>query len=109
MVSNFVTYCSTKFYVSAFTEGLAEELKAKGKLMKVKILAPSVTETEFASHALDVENYDIRENFSNVRSASEVAEFMIELYDSEEMVGIVDGKTNHFELKGAIFPHISKI
>lgn len=33
IVADAVTYCATKFYVSAFTEGLAQELKGKGAAM----------------------------------------------------------------------------
>ncbi|PEO50120.1 SDR family NAD(P)-dependent oxidoreductase, partial [Bacillus pseudomycoides] len=34
IVADAVTYCATKFYVSAFTEGLAQELKGKGAAMQ---------------------------------------------------------------------------
>ncbi len=39
IVANAVTYCASKFYVSAFTEGLAQELQGKGLPMKAKVLA----------------------------------------------------------------------
>lgn len=48
IVGNAITYCATKFYVSAFTEGLSHELKSQGALMQAKVLAPAATETEFA-------------------------------------------------------------
>ncbi len=44
---NAVVYCATKFYVSAFTEGLARELKTSGALLRAKVLAPSVNRTGF--------------------------------------------------------------
>lgn len=47
IIADNVTYCATKFFVSAFTEGLAHELAAKGAKMKAKVLAPAVTATEF--------------------------------------------------------------
>ncbi len=40
-------YCATKFYVNAFTEGLAMELKENNSKLKVKVLAPAVTKTNF--------------------------------------------------------------
>lgn len=41
IVPNAVTYCAAKFYVSAFTEGLAWELKAAHAKMQAKVLAPA--------------------------------------------------------------------
>ncbi len=45
LVGNSVAYCATKFYVSAFTVGIAQELKGKGAAIQVKVLAPSATVT----------------------------------------------------------------
>lgn len=42
-MSNAVTYCAAKFYVSAFTEGLARELIEKGAKMRAKVFAPAAT------------------------------------------------------------------
>ena len=36
IVADAVTYCATKFYVSAFTEGLSQELKGRGAKMQAK-------------------------------------------------------------------------
>lgn len=41
IVSTAVTYCATKFYVSAFTEGLALELKVQHAKMQAKVLVPA--------------------------------------------------------------------
>lgn len=43
LVKNAVTYCASKFYVSAFTEGLALELAANHCPLKAKVLAPAAT------------------------------------------------------------------
>lgn len=43
VVPNTVTYCAAKFYVSAFTEGLARELIEKGAKMRAKVFAPAAT------------------------------------------------------------------
>ena len=47
-----VAYSASKYYVSAFTEGLAKELELKGAKIKAKVLAPAVTETEFVKNSI---------------------------------------------------------
>ncbi|WP_339208956.1 SDR family NAD(P)-dependent oxidoreductase [Bacillus sp. FSL R5-0432] len=105
VVGNAVTYSATKFYVSAFTEGLALELKEKGAKLKAKVLAPSATESEFAKRSLDLDEFEYEGNFKKYHTSKEMAACMLELYDSEKTVGIVDGKTFEFELKDLIFSH----
>ncbi|KUR60734.1 MULTISPECIES: SDR family NAD(P)-dependent oxidoreductase [Bacillus] len=105
VVGNAVTYSATKFYVSAFTEGLALELKEKGAKLQAKVLAPSATESEFAKRSLDVDEFEYEGNFKKYHTSKEMAACMLELYDSEKTVGIVDGKTFEFELKDLIFSH----
>ncbi|APT46256.1 SDR family NAD(P)-dependent oxidoreductase [Bacillus safensis] len=105
VVGNAVTYSATKFYVSAFTEGLALELKGKGAKLQAKVLAPSATESEFAKRSLDVDEFEYEGNFKKYHTSKEIAACMLELYDSEKTVGIVDGKTFVFELKDPIFSH----
>lgn len=105
VVGNAVTYSATKFYVSAFTEGLALELKEKGAKLQAKILAPSATESEFAKRSLDVDEFEYEGNFKKYHTSKEMAACLLELYDSEKTVGIVDGKTFEFELKDPIFSH----
>ncbi|MEC1118163.1 SDR family NAD(P)-dependent oxidoreductase [Bacillus safensis] len=105
VVGNAVTYSATKFYVSAFTEGLALELKGKGAKLQAKILAPSATESEFAKRSLDVDEFEYEGNFKKYHTSKEIAACLLELYDSEKTVGIVDGKTFEFELKDPIFSH----
>ena len=105
VVGNAVTYSATKFYVSAFTEGLALELKEKGAKLQAKVLAPSATESEFAKRSLDVDEFEYEGNFKKYHTSKEMAACMLELYDSEKTIGIVDGKTFEFELKDLIFSH----
>ncbi|MBL4987352.1 SDR family NAD(P)-dependent oxidoreductase [Bacillus safensis] len=105
VVGNAVTYSATKFYVSAFTEGLALELKGKGAKLQAKVLAPSATESEFAKRSLDVDEFEYEGNFKKYHTSKEMAACMLELYESEKTVGIVDGKTFEFELKDMIFSH----
>ncbi|WP_027956269.1 SDR family NAD(P)-dependent oxidoreductase [Halobacillus kuroshimensis] len=105
IVADAVTYCATKFFVSAFTEGLAQELEDKGAKMQAKVLAPAATETEFADRSMDTENFDYEGNIPQFHTAKEMAHFMLDLYDSDKVVGIVDGETYEFELKDPIYPY----
>ena len=103
VVDNNVTYSATKFYVSAFTEGLAQELGKRGGKMQVKVLAPAATETEFANVALGVNNFDYEESTPRFHTAKEMAEFLVKLYESDKIVGIVDIQTYEFKLTDPIF------
>lgn len=102
-----VTYSASKYYVSAFTEGLAKELELKGAKLKAKILAPAITETEFVKKSIDVEEYDYKANMPKYHTAKEMAGFMIDLYNSNDVVGIVD-HTYTFNLRGQIYPTLSE-
>jgi len=105
IIEDSVTYCATKFYVSAFTEGLAQELKGLGAKMKAKVLAPASTETEFAKHAFGLDEFSLAGVVPKYHTAKEMAGFMLELYDSEKVVGIVNGMTYEFELKDPVYPY----
>ncbi|MCA0972116.1 SDR family NAD(P)-dependent oxidoreductase [Halobacillus litoralis] len=108
IVGGAVTYCSTKFFVSAFTEGLAQELQGKGAEMKAKVLAPAATETEFMKRSLDVEDIEYEGNVKQYHTAKEMAQFLLELYDSSKVVGIVDGETYEFHLKDPLYPYVQR-
>ncbi|MEH7456007.1 SDR family NAD(P)-dependent oxidoreductase [Bacillus sp. JJ1127] len=103
IIANAITYCATKFYVSAFTEGLAHELKEQGAKLQAKVLAPGATETEFAKRSLDIEEFQYDGAVPKFHTAKQMAEFMLELYDNDKVVGIVDGSTYKYELKDPIF------
>src|SRR5690606_24198607 len=105
---NAVSYAATKFYVSAFTEGLAQELRDQDAPMKVKILAPAMTETEFAKTARELEDFSYSDNVQKFHTAIEMAQFMLDLYDSEKTIGKVNSDTYEFELMDPIFPYTSK-
>ncbi|NDI33166.1 SDR family NAD(P)-dependent oxidoreductase [Chengkuizengella sediminis] len=108
LVADAITYCATKFYVSSFTEGLAHELNEQGAKMKAKVLAPAATETEFAKRSMDVEDFDYNGAIPKFHTAKEMAGFMLDLYDSNQVVGIVDGITYEFELKDPIFNYAAR-
>ncbi len=104
IVADAVTYCATKFYVSAFTEGLAQELKGKGAKMQAKVLAPAATETEFAQRSMDLDNFEYEGSIPKFHTAKQMAGFMLDLYDSDKVVGLVDGITYEFQLKDPSLP-----
>ncbi|WP_226585265.1 SDR family NAD(P)-dependent oxidoreductase [Halobacillus litoralis] len=108
VVADAVTYCATKFFVSAFTEGLAQELQSKGAQLKAKVLAPAATETEFAERSLDVESFSYNESVPQYHTAKEMADFMMDLYDSDQVVGIVDGQSYEFNLRRPIYPYADR-
>ena len=100
-----VTYCAAKFYVSTFTEGLAWELKETGAKMKAKVLAPAATKTEFGMVANDVSEYDYDKSFGTYHTGEQMAGFLLELYDSENVVGMVDRESFRFRLADPLFSY----
>ncbi|WP_033541541.1 SDR family NAD(P)-dependent oxidoreductase [Planococcus sp. CAU13] len=108
IVPNAVSYAATKFYVSAFTEGLAQELRDQDSPMKVKILAPAMTETEFVKTARELDEFSYSDNVQQYHTAKEMAQFMLNLYDSEKTIGKVNSESYEFELMDPIFPYTSK-
>jgi uncharacterized protein len=110
IVADAVTYCATKFFVSAFTEGLDQELQGQGAKMQAKVLAPAATETEteFANRSMDVDDFEYEGTVPQYHTAKEMADFMLDLYDSNQVVGIVDGNTYEFQLKKPIYPYVAR-
>jgi len=108
IVGNAITYCATKFYVSSFTEGISHELKSQGAFMKAKVLAPAATETEFAKRSFDISEFEYHGTVPKFHTAKEMAGFMLDLYDSDHVVGIVDGLTYEFQLRDTIFNYVER-
>lgn len=105
IVPNAVTYCATKFYVSAYTEGLAQELIHNDAKLRAKVLAPAATETEFADRSRDQEGFDYSQNVPKYHTAREMAEFLYQLLESDQIVGIVNHEDYSFNLRGPIKPY----
>jgi len=101
IVPTAVTYCATKYYVSAFTEGLAHELI--DSKIKVKVLAPAATKAEFGKLANNVNEYNYDKAFGKYHTAEQMAGFLIQLYDNDMTVGIVDRESFEFKLCKPIF------
>ncbi|EAO53832.1 Oxidoreductase [Bacillus thuringiensis serovar israelensis ATCC 35646] len=91
------------FYVSAFTEGLSHELKEQGAKLQAKVLAPAATETEFAKRSFDIDEFQYDNVVPKFHTAKQMAQFMLDLYDNDKVVGLVDGSTYNYELKNPIF------
>jgi len=105
LVPTAVTYCATKFYVSAFTEGLAWELRENGSKMQAKVLAPAATKTEFGKIANNATEYDYAKSFNTYHTSAQAASFLLKLYDSDKVVGLVDRENFSFRLCEPQFPY----
>lgn len=105
IVPTAITYCATKFYVSAFTEGLARELKENGCMLKAKVLAPAATKTEFGKKANNVSDYDYNKSFGIYHTSEEMAKYLLSLYDSDMTVGCIDRESFKFTLTNCLLPY----
>lgn len=105
MVPMAATYCASKYFVSAFTEALALELKEQNAELVAKVLAPAATKTNFGKVANNVEEYDYDSVFGNYHSSDEIAEFLLKLYDSDKIVGRVDRETFKVQLTDNLFDY----
>ncbi|WP_320047022.1 SDR family NAD(P)-dependent oxidoreductase [uncultured Ilyobacter sp.] len=105
IVPTAIIYCACKFYVSSFTEGLYREIESNNNKLRVKLLAPAATRTEFGKVANDVQVYDYDSTFSNYHTSEEMAKFLYELYQSDKCVGHVSRENFEFTLSNPIFPY----
>jgi hypothetical protein len=76
--------------------------------MQAKVLAPAATETEFANRSMDIDNFEYAVAVPRFHTAQQMAGFLLDLYDSEKVVGIVNAATYEFELKEPSFNYVSK-
>ncbi|MDQ0362761.1 SDR family NAD(P)-dependent oxidoreductase [Breznakia pachnodae] len=105
IVQGAVAYCATKFFVSSFSEGLAMELDNEGAKMKVKVLAPFLTKTEFAEVANNDQDFKYEDKYEKFHTSEEVAQFLIDLYESDNCLGIVSREDFAFTLCDYQFKH----
>ncbi|HAT1514874.1 TPA: SDR family NAD(P)-dependent oxidoreductase [Morganella morganii] len=105
IVPSAVTYCATKFFVSAYTEGLARELIRRGAKLRAKVLAPAATQTEFGQVANNTDSYDYDRAFGRYHTSDEMAAFALELYDADSITGMIDRDDFRFQLADTRFPH----
>ena len=105
IVPNAITYCASKFFVSTFTEGLARELKAANAKLQAKVLAPAATKTNFGNVANNIDGYDYDKSFGSYHTSKQMADFLLKLYDSNEVVGRISRETFEFELTSPLFDY----
>lgn len=108
IVPNAVTYCAAKFFVSTFTEGLARELIESHSKLRAKVLAPAATKTNFGNVANDIKNYNYDRAFGKYHTSKQMADFLMQLYDSNKVIGAVDRETFQFDLKEPVFEYAGK-
>lgn len=98
-------YCATKFYVAAYTEGLAQNLKANGKKLRAKVIAPGKTSSDFmlnASKDAAMNGDDLTGGFNTI-TPEKLAEYNYELYQSDKVLGYVNDVK--LELKDPAYPY----
>ncbi|MHC5248400.1 SDR family NAD(P)-dependent oxidoreductase [Enterococcus sp. LJL90] len=101
-----VAYSASKFFVCAFTEGLAKELEVNNHPLKVKILAPGPVETNFEAVAKNVPKVNYQETFPKYHTADQMADYLIELINSDKVLGKVNRDEMTFSLVDGIFEKI---
>lgn len=97
-------YSATKFYVSAMSEALYWELKKGNKAMKIKIICPAFTKTAFVKSSMVHPETDKELDYGGYNTAEQVAEFIYEMYQSEELIGYADGTDYTFHKVGPKLP-----
>jgi uncharacterized protein len=98
LVPNAVMYCATKYFVSAFTEGLSHELSNEGAKMLAKVLGPAATKTNFGNVANNIQDYDYDKAFGTYHTCEQIVGFLLQLYESNLPVGLVNRETFEFNL-----------
>lgn len=105
-----VNYSATKFYVSVFSEGIANILKSKNKKLKMKILAPSSTKTEFVERSIVKSKVDLKilkeseeKRKEYQKSPKLLAEYTYKLYKSDKTIGIIDSTRDEIDLRDSFF------
>lgn len=93
VAENNVVYSASKFFINAFTQGLANEMK--NNKIQVKIFAPALTATDFIGYT-DQNNLP-----PYVKSVDEVTDYLLQLIESEYNIGLVNPK-NDFVLTNKV-------
>jgi short-subunit dehydrogenase len=85
-----IPYSASKFFVTALTEGISQELRSQKLPMKVQLLAPGPIATEFMINAMEGSKItNMSADGIEFHTADQVAEFAMQLYDSDAVVGAV--------------------
>jgi short-subunit dehydrogenase len=100
-----IPYSATKFFVTAFTEGLSQDLALARSPMRAKLIAPGPIDTEFKS--ISMANTRLRNLDASgieAHTAEEIADFTYQLYESDLPVGIVDMANMSFVMRDTVHP-----
>lgn len=73
--------------------------------MQAKVLAPAATKTEFGKVANDVTEYDYDKLFGTYHTSEQMADFLMQLYDSDKVVGAVNRETFEFKMFDPLFDY----
>ena len=85
-----IPYSASKFFVTALTEGIAQELSSQKLPMRAQLLAPGPIATEFMINAMEGSKMsDMSADGIEFHTADHVAELAMQLYDSDAVVGAV--------------------
>ncbi|CRX36805.1 / sdh_5 / Serine 3-dehydrogenase /:275738 Reverse [Candidatus Hepatoplasma crinochetorum] len=103
-------YSSSKFFVSTFSEGVAKIIKEKNYKLKIKLFAPSSTESELLNEMLNYSNISKEEKEKIIinkknkqKSIEKIIAYFFELYESDYIIGIVDSKEDKIKLLNNYF------
>lgn len=103
-------YSSSKFFISTFSEGVAKILKEKNYKLKIKLFAPSSTESELLNEMLNYSNISKEEKEKIIinkknkqKSIEKIIAYFFELYESDYIIGIVDSKEDKIKLLNNYF------
>ena len=100
-----IPYSASKFFVTALTEGIAQELSTQKLPMRAQLLAPGPIATEFMVNAMEGSKMDAMsaEGMDKIQfhTPEQVAEFAMQLYDGDAVVGAVQSDMS-FLLSGGL-------
>lgn len=99
-------YCATKFFVSSLTEGIDLEMRKGGHKLRAKVIAPTTTETEYEQTAHDSkETFDYAARGGHYFTAAQMADMLMQLYDSDATVASIDFATRGLALTAPKHPN----
>lgn len=103
-------YSSSKFFVSTFSEGIAKIIKEKNYKLRIKLFAPSSTESESLNEMLSYSNISKEEKDKIIinkknkqKSIEKIVDYFFKLYNSDYIIGIVDSKKDKIHLLNNCF------
>ncbi len=100
-----VAYSATKFFATAFTEGLYRDIQAVGSPLRVKVMTPGPIDTEFTAISLaDTKLQGLDASAVRFHTPEQIADFTYQLFESDKPVGLVDLETMGFVLRDTIHP-----